>query len=184
MFRAVAYAAQVRGIALDDEDGLRQLVRGLQLVMCGDSVLLNGDEVSPYIRSTDMSVGASVVARSPVVRHYLAEQQRQIAADRNMVTEGRDQGTVVFPYATCKFFLTADPEVRLLRRVRDLEQRKMPFDLEDLRRTQVERDHRDATRPDAPMRPAEDAFILDTTDLTIDQVLDRMETEVRRRLEF
>jgi cytidylate kinase len=99
-----------------------------------------------------------------------------------MVCEGRDQGTVVFPDAGCKFFLVADEEERLKRRARDLEARGEVVDLEALRRGQAERDRRDSSRDLAPLKSAHDAFVLDSTALTAEQVVDQMEREVRRRL--
>ena len=99
-----------------------------------------------------------------------------------MVCEGRDQGTVVFPDALCKFFLDADPEERLRRRVRQLQEGGEFVDLEQLRQIQAQRDERDASRALAPLRPAADAVIVDSTHATLDEVVQRMETEVRRRL--
>ncbi|MFO0879208.1 MAG: (d)CMP kinase [Gemmataceae bacterium] len=182
MFRAVALAALHRGIDLQDETALTDLLQDLQLQMPGGMVLLNGQNVSEQIRTPQVAAGSSVVAASAVVRPYLAALQRRIAAGRRMVCEGRDQGTVVFPDATCKFFLTASAEVRAQRRARDLEARGISFDLDQLRRDQEERDTRDANRALAPMRPALDALLLDTSDLTLDEVLARMLAVVLQRL--
>jgi cytidylate kinase len=99
-----------------------------------------------------------------------------------MVCEGRDQGTVVFPDAGCKFFLVADVEQRLLRRARELQARGQAIDLDALRRAQAERDQRDSSRDLAPLKQAEDAILVDSTDLTPEQVVERMEQEVRSRL--
>src|SRR5262249_27324830 len=110
------------------------------------------------------------------------ELQRRMATGRDVVCEGRDQGTVVFPDAGCKFFLVADPEERLLRRVLELQQRGESVDVEALRKEQAQRDERDAGRDLAPMVPAADAVRLDSTTLSPEQVIDAMEQEVRRRL--
>lgn len=182
MFRAVALAASRAGVALDDEAGLETLVPALRLEMHGARVLLNGEDVSTAIRTPEVSAGASVVAVRAAVRSRLAAWQRQIAEGRNVVCEGRDQGTVVFPHAACKFFLIADPEERLRRRARELEGKGTRVDLDELRRVQAERDERDATRALAPLQPAADAVVVDSTGLSLDQVVGRMEEEVRRRM--
>jgi cytidylate kinase len=182
MFRAVALAAARAGVRLDDEAGLQRLLDGLRLEIPPGRVLLDGEDVSGAIRTPEVSSGASQVAASAVVRPYLAALQRQTAAGRDMVCEGRDQGAVVFPDAGCKFFLTADPEVRLRRRLDELRQAGRAVDAESLRQAQAERDHRDANRALAPMRPADDAILLDSSTLSLDQVVARMEDEVRRRL--
>jgi cytidylate kinase len=120
------------------------------------------------------------VASSRVVRQYLVRLQRAIAAGRNMVCEGRDQGTIVFPDAACKFFLVADPAERARRRLREMAQRGEQATLEEVLRAQEERDRRDAARDLAPMVPAAAAIILDTTHLSLDQVVERMEQEIRQ----
>jgi cytidylate kinase len=182
MYRAVALAAMRGGTALDDADGLAALLRGLRLEMPAGRVLLDGEDVSGLIRTPAVSQGASQVAASAVVRLALVALQRQIAAGRDMVCEGRDQGTVVFPDAGCKFFLTADPEERLRRRARELEGKGQPVDVEELRRAQADRDRRDAERALAPMRPADDADVVDTTGLSLPEVIDLLEQKARRRL--
>src|SRR4051812_31460724 len=107
MFRAVALAATRAGVSLTDEAGLSHLLPGVRLCMTAGRVLLDGEEVGELIRTPEISAGSSVVAASAVVRPRLAALQRQVVAGRNFVCEGRDQGTVVFPDAQCKFFLTA-----------------------------------------------------------------------------
>jgi cytidylate kinase len=182
MFRAVALAAMRRGTALDDSAGLTALLARLRLEMPPGRVLLDGEDVNGLIRTPEVSQGASKVAASAVVRPFLAALQRRIAVGRDIVCEGRDQGTVVFPDAGCKFFLTADPEERLRRRARELEAKGQPVDVNELRRAQAERDARDATRELAPMRPADDAVQVDTTGLEFEEVVARLEAEVRRRM--
>lgn len=182
MYRAVALAALRRGIPLDDHTRLQSLLAGLTLTMPGDRVSLDGEDVSTLIRTPDVSQGASVVAASAVVRPHLVALQRQIASGRQMVCEGRDQGTVAFPDAGCKFFLTADAEARLLRRYEELRARGDSVDLDSLRRAQAERDQRDSSRVLAPLKPADDAILVDSSTLNIEQVVDKMEKEVRRRM--
>jgi cytidylate kinase len=119
---------------------------------------------------------------NPEVRRALAGQQRWHAAGRNIVSEGRDQGTDVFPDAECKFFLVARPEERARRRHRELSRHHAAVPLEDVLEQLHERDRRDETRDVAPLKPAADAIRIDTTDLSPDQVLDRLEAEVRARM--
>jgi cytidylate kinase len=181
-YRAAALAARRAGVSWTDDDALANLMRTLRLEMPPGRVLLDGEDVSGLIRTPEISQGASIVAARPSVRLCLAALQRQIAAGRDVVCEGRDQGTVVFPDAGSKFFLVADPEERLRRRVAELEAKGETVDVEALRRGQAERDQRDAARDLAPMVPAADAVILDSTHLTLEQVIEQMETEVRARM--
>jgi cytidylate kinase len=182
MYRAVALAALRAGVAWDDAAGLAGLLEHIQLEMPPGRVLLDGEDVSGLIRTPEVSSGSSVVAASSPVRSRLAALQRQIAAGRDMVCEGRDQGTVVFPDAACKFFLVADVEERLRRRARELEARGQTVDLDQLRREQAERDQRDSSRDLAPLRQADDAVLVDSTGMTHEQVVESMEREVRRRM--
>jgi cytidylate kinase len=144
-------------------------------------VLLNGEDVSQKIRAGTVTAASGAVADSPVVRRRLVEWQRQIAAGRNMVCEGRDQGTVVFPEAERKFFLVAQPEERARRRQRDMAARGEDVAWDEVLNAQELRDARDRERDLAPMIPASDAIILDSTQLTMDQVVERMEQHVRQK---
>lgn len=184
MYRAVALAGIRAGIALTDDVALEQLLESLWLEMPPGRVLLGGEDVSDLIRTPEISIGSSVVAVSAVVRPWLVTMQRAIAQGRNMVCEGRDQGTVVFPDALCKFFLTANAEERLQRRVRELRARGETVDIDALRRTQAERDERDSKRELSPLRPAEDAVLIDSTHLDADHVVVEMERIVRSRMTF
>jgi cytidylate kinase len=145
-------------------------------------VVLNGEDVTTAIRTGQVTKSSSPIAESPVVREHLVRLQRAIAAGRNMVCEGRDQGTVVFPDAICKFFLVADPLERARRRQRDMTERGEVQPLEEVLRAQEERDRRDRARNLAPMVPAADAIVLDSTSMSLDEVVNRMEDEVRRRM--
>src|SRR5437588_8718931 len=165
MYRAVTLAALRAGIDLEDQDALARLLDHFQLEMSGSRVLLHGEDVSGPIRAAEVTRASGVVADSPVVRRYLAKLQRASARGRNLVCEGRDQGTVVFPDAACKFFLVADPVERARRRQREMAERGEPVDLPALLEALQARDRRDAARDPAPMRPAPDAVVLDTTRL-------------------
>jgi cytidylate kinase len=136
--------------------------------------------VTQQIRAGNVTAASGAAADSPVVRRRLVEWQRRIAAGRNMVCEGRDQGTVVFPQAECKFFLVAQPEERARRRQRDMAARGENVAWDEVLRAQELRDTRDRQRDLAPMIPAHDAILLDSTQLTLDQVVERMEQHVRR----
>ena len=180
MYRAVAVALARRGTDPADDLGVELALTDIHIEMPPGRVLLNGEDVTAAIRTPAASQGASKVAVIPAVRAFLAAEQRRIAAGRDMVCEGRDQGTFVFPDAAFKFFLTADPRARAVRRLHELEARGERHTLEEVLSAQQERDARDASRDLAPMRPAADAVILDTTDLSPDEVLARLEEVVRR----
>src|SRR5262245_5540762 len=182
MYRAVTLAGLRRACNLNDQVELTQLINSIRLDMPGGRVLLDGDDVSAAIRVPDVTAASGAVASSAAVRTKLVEWQRQIAATGNFVCEGRDQGTVVFPDALCKFFLVADPVERARRRHRELQARGDTSTLESILQAQKERDARDAARDIAPMVPALDAIQLDSTSLSLDDVVNQMENEVRRRI--
>jgi cytidylate kinase len=178
MYRAVALAMLRRGIPFE-EAAVSAALKDVRIEMPPGRVLLNGDDVTAAIRTPEASQGASKVAVIPAVRHFLASEQRRVAAGRNMVCEGRDQGTFVFPNAERKFFLTADPRVRAERRAEELAAKGQPTTVEAVLAAQEERDRRDSERDLAPMRPAPDAAIVDTTHLTIEQVIATLEAALR-----
>jgi cytidylate kinase len=180
MYRAVALALARRHIAFANLPAVESVLPELRVEMPPGRVLLNGEDVTGLIRTPEVSQGASKVAVVPAVRRFLAGEQRRVAAGRSIVCEGRDQGTFVFPDAGCKFFLTADPHARAVRRHHELIEKGERVTLDDVLKAQQERDARDASRDLAPMCPAADAVILDTTHLTTDDVLTRLEEVVRR----
>ncbi len=182
MYRAVTLAAVRTNTSADDEQALAALVDSLRIEMLGDKVLLNGEDVSQAIRTVEITTRSRVLADSPTVRRYLGRLQRQLGTGRNLVTEGRDQGTVIFPDAECKFFLTARPEARARRRYEEMlaQGRQTAFD--DVLQAQTERDARDATRSLAPMVPAVDAIIIDSSDLKSEEGVDLLERHVRARM--
>ncbi len=181
-YRAVGLAVLRADVSLTDAPSLERLLQTLRLEMPPGKILLNGEDVTELIRTSEVSHASSVVAVVPVVRRYLAQWQRDVSRGRHVVCEGRDQGTVVFPDALCKFFLSADPRERALRRQRQLLAGGEVVEFELLLQAIEARDRRDSARDLAPLRPAEDAVLLDTTHLTLDQVVEQMEAEVRRRL--
>jgi cytidylate kinase len=183
MYRAVAVAALREGVRVDDEAALAELLTRVRIEMPPGHVVLNGQDVSLAIRTPEVSQAASRVASMRVVRRFLVDLQRAIAAGRNMVCEGRDQGTVVFADAACKFFLEAKRDERARRRLAEIHDRgSKHVTFEEVLAQQEERDRRDASRDLAPMVAAPDAKVIDTTDMTPDEVLDQLEREVRRCL--
>jgi cytidylate kinase len=142
---------------------------------------LNGADVTDQIRLPEISLYASAVSAHPAVRAHLLEMQRKLARENNVVMDGRDIGTVVLPDATVKIFLTAAPEVRAMRRCRELEQRGTPQPYEQVLRDIVDRDWADSHRDIAPLCKAEDAVELDTGALTFDESLRLLLDTIRRR---
>lgn len=181
MYRAVTLAALRANVDLYDQAALARLLATLGLELSGHRVVMNGEDITSLIRTAQITAASGPIAASPVVRQRLVEWQRQIAAGRNVVSEGRDQGTVVFPDAECKFFLIADPVERARRRLRELQARGESATFEEVLAAQQVRDTRDAARDIGPMLPAADAIQLDSTHLTIDEMVTRMEREIRRR---
>jgi cytidylate kinase len=187
MYRALALKAIERDVSFDDEPELLELAEGTRIAlepqMEGNTVLLDGVDVSRRVRDGDVTAAASRVSVHPHLREWMVAQQRDLGAQGGVVMEGRDIGTVVFPDAEVKIFLDAAPEVRGNRRYRQSAPGTMqgePAITEAaIIRELTERDHRDRNRADSPLRPAEDAVILDSTWMTLDQVLSTAEEIVR-----
>jgi len=180
MYRAVAFAVLRAGIECDDNAAVEQLLSDIHIEMPPERILLNNDDVTDAIREPRVSQGASRVAAVPAVRAFLVPQQRRIGEGRDMVTEGRDQGTVVFPDAPVKFFVTADARVRAERRHRELTLRGVETTVERELAELIERDRRDSGRADSPLCQPPDAHVIDTSHRTVEAVLDEMEGVVRR----
>ncbi len=181
MYRAIALAVLQAGNNPNEEAANAAAAAVAELKFDGDSLFLNGRDVSQEIRAPRVSEAASLVAASPAVRDRMVELQRAVGDTGSLVTEGRDQGTVVFPLAECKFFLTASVTARANRRLLDLQERGISQSLEEVRQQIEERDQRDEQRELAPMKPAADAIIVETSLLTIEQVLEQMLEQIRRR---
>lgn len=179
MYRAVALAALRRSLPCDDAAAVTALLPAIHIEMPTDRVRLNGEDVTEAIREPEVSQGASRVAAIPQVRAALVKQQRQIAKGLDIVCEGRDQGTVVFPDAPVKFYITADVRTRAERRFRELIAKGVATTLEREVAELKERDERDSQRADGPLRQPEDAVLIDTTHLKPDEVLDQLEGVIR-----
>lgn len=182
MYRAVAWSCLQRGGDLHAGSAVAAVAQSIEISFEGSRTLIDGQDVSAEIRSPEATQGASIVAQHPEVRAHLVERQRQLAASGNFVCEGRDQGTVAFPDAECKFFLTADPRERALRRQQELAAKGETASIESLLTEQTARDERDSSRAVAPLRPAEDAIVIDTTAMDSDAVIGLLERLVRERM--
>lgn len=189
IYRTVAYAAVRDGVAFDDDASLSGLLGRMHiefrpLASGGQAVHLDGSDVSLAIRTPEISRAASSVSARQVVRDGLLELQRRLArgAAKGAVLEGRDIGTVVFPDADAKFFVTARPDVRAARRHAELVSRGDGITLAEVLADQNQRDKDDMERTIAPLKPADDALVVDTSDLSMDEVVDRIVGEVESRL--
>jgi CMP/dCMP kinase len=185
IYRAVALLAQRRGVAWTDAEACAAVARELdisyQFVGDKNHVFVSGEDVSTAIRTPEISQGASQVSAHPPVRAALMDIQRRVAEGGGLVVEGRDTGTVVFPNAEAKFFLTATVEERARRRIAELEASGAKVDHEHTLREMRERDERDAGRDVAPMKPADDAVLVDSSTQTIEQVVENLAATVEAR---
>ncbi len=186
MYRAVTLAVLENQVAFDDESGINELLTGLELDLSTNDdqtqILLSGTDVSEAIRSLKVTENVSAVSALPAVRDAMVTIQRTIGSRQDCVIEGRDIGTVVFPKAEFKFYIIADYEARAKRRLLDLEKlgEERPLDelIEDLKL----RDHKDSTRDHSPLQQAEDAIVIDTSDLTIEKQVTLIVDQVKSQL--
>lgn len=182
LYRLTALAARRAGVAWDDEAGVAAIAASLPATFDGDTICLSGDDVTEAIRSEEMGVGASKVAALPAVRDALLERQRAYRRWPGLVADGRDMGSVVFPTAACKVFLTASAEARAERRYKQLIGKGLPANITALLQDLRERDARDAARSVAPLQKCADAELLDTTELSIEQAVAAVTGWARDRL--
>lgn len=186
LYRTIALSMLRRRIDLHDAQKVKQALSGVVVDVCysedGQHVLLNGEDVSALIRTPEVSMSASVVSAIPDVRKFLFDLQLSLAEKNHVVMDGRDIGTVVLPKAQVKIFLTASPEERARRRFEELQAKgdRISYEqvLEDVRR----RDEQDANRAVAPLKPAEDAVLLDTTGFELNDSVAALLKIVRSRL--
>ncbi len=186
MYRGVAFIASLRAISAQDAERLTALAGTLRFEFeeLSDGtlrVLAGGGDVTREIRHPEIGDLASVVSTHAGVREHLVRAQRVMAVGTDLVMEGRDIGTVVFPDAPVKFFITADPAARAQRRLAELGQRGLATDAARVETEQAQRDARDTSRVHAPLRRATDAVVLDTTSMTLEEVVDAMERAVASR---
>lgn len=182
MYRAVAWAAMQRGHDWAHGEKLVVLAGELRLDVDELHVAVDGRDVTREIRTPEVTAATHYAANNPGVRAILVEQQRRSAGDDDIVTEGRDQGTVVFPHAECKIYLTASPEERARRRTKELVARGQAATIEEVLAAQNQRDASDSSREVGPLIPADDAIEVSTDGLSPDEVLDRLEALVRGKM--
>lgn len=184
LYRLVALAAEKKGVNFDADDSLSEIAEALDVTFTpctggGVSILLEGDDVSLAIRSEDCGCAASKVAAVKPVRKALLERQRRFLDLPGLVADGRDMGTVVFPDAKVKVFLTASAEIRAKRRLKQLKEQGINANLRGLIDDIEERDARDMNRKDAPLVPADDAIIIDTGKSSIDEVVSKVMSAIK-----
>lgn len=178
LYRAVAWAVRAADIAADDDQGLGRVCGSMQLTVADDRLVLNGVDITDQIRSPEITMLASAVSARPSVRQALLDVQRAMGHDRGLVAEGRDMGTVVFPEADIKFFLDATVRQRALRRCAQYGSRSEQT-LEQIERDIRRRDENDSSRDIAPLKPASDAVIIDSTAMTARQVVALMMASIK-----
>lgn len=181
MYRVVTLICLREQIDLHDESAVGNRAAIIRMRFDGSHVYADDEEVTDAIRTVQVTQGTSVVAANATVRGLLTSLQRQAAAGLDIVTEGRDQGTVVFPEAECKFFLTASPEERARRRQHDLRRRGEHLSIAEILAHQHERDRRDEQRAVAPLKPAADAILIDTSHRNVHEVVAELEDLIRER---
>ena len=183
LYRGVAYEVKRQGIDLENNADLSALCGRLQLAFQQEGNELRlyscSDDISDHIRTAEISMLASAVSAKPIVREYLLDVQKDIGRQKAAVFEGRDMGTVVFPEADVKFFLNASSRTRARRRYDELKSRSGQS-LEQVEKDMQRRDRNDSTRSLAPLKPADDAILIDSTDLSVQKVVDSMMSHIVR----
>lgn len=186
LYRGVAFIAQRRKVAPQDDAGLSSLLEGLALNFLpgtdGQRLTANGEDITDAIRTPEIAMLASAVSARAVVRAFLLKIQRELGLQKAAVFEGRDMGTVVFPEADVKFYLDASTQVRAQRRFAEAKA-KSDVSIEAIERDMQLRDRQDSSRALAPLKPAPDAVMIDSTELGIEQVVEQMLAHVRAVLE-
>ena len=182
MYRAVTWSAMQRGFDLSDQDALVVVAKEIQLDFEDERVLIGTQDVTKEIRERNITRNVVFVADAPQVRAHLVDLQRRIAATGDFVCEGRDQGTVAFPNAFCKIYLTASSNSRALRRVEQMQSSGQYVDFDQIVREQDVRDEQDLTRKVGKLQKAEDAVEVNTDQQSLEEVVDCLEKIVRGRL--
>ena len=188
IYRTVAYFLDLLGISPKDVDGVERYIDELTVAIEYDEegkqhMLMNGMDVTDEIRTQDISQKASLVSAHKVVRDMLLDMQRSVAKRHNVIMDGRDIGTVVLPKATVKIFLTASAEVRAKRRTDELLAKGQKVTFEQTLKDIKQRDYQDMNRPIAPLKQAKDAVLVDTSEMSIEQVIARMKEIIGKKLE-
>lgn len=187
LYRTVGLAALRKGVDHSSKAEVEALLKEISVEMdfsetSGQVVLLNGEDVTCLIRTPEVSMTASDISALPIVREYLLGLQRNIAKTKNVIMDGRDIGTVVLPDAQVKIFLTASPESRAERRYKELVEKGEKTTVKDVLRDVIKRDYNDTNRKAAPLRPAEDSVLVDTTNLDFDGSVETVAKIIRERI--
>ena len=186
LYRAVAYNAVKNGV-IDDEQGIISILDDtkveLKYVEGVQSVYLNGEDVSGFIRTPEISMGASKVSAIPQVREFLLNLQREIAKTNNVIMDGRDIATVVLPDAEVKIFLFASPECRAERRYKELVEKGENVSFDDVLKDVNQRDYQDSHREIAPLKPSEESIMADTSELTLQESIDLIVNTIKERIQ-
>ncbi len=181
LYRGVALAAQIKGVDPRNDEKLKRLCGDLDLHFVQHQealrLYLNGEDISDRIRTPEITMLASAISARPVVREFLLELQKDLGKEKAAVFEGRDMGTVVFPEADVKFFLDASPRTRAERRYAEQESKKTQT-LDEVERDILRRDRNDSTRDVAPLKPATDAIVIDSTEMNVAEVVDYMVSRI------
>lgn len=181
LYRALAYTFIKNGINLGDEISIENLLKTTNVkikhINGVQSVFVNDENITGFIRTEEVSMGASNISKMPIIRSFLLGLQRQIAAENNVIMDGRDIGTVVLPNADVKIFLTASPQKRAERRYKELLEKNENIVYNDIIEDIIKRDYQDEHREIAPLKPAEDSVLVDTSDLNFDESVQKI-TEV------
>jgi len=187
MYRACALKAKKLGIDINDEESIRNLLAFIDIKIENDNsknrILLDGEDVSEDIRADDISSLASAISAIPAVRYKMVELQRKMGEKGSVILDGRDIGTFVFPDAEVKFFLTASPEIRAKRRWLELQQKGIDKDFSEVLADLVKRDNNDSQRALAPLKKAEDAIEIDTSNMTIEEQTETLYKIILSKLE-
>lgn len=187
LYRTVGLAVLRKGVDPSSKAEVEALLKEISVEMdfsetSGQVVLLNGEDVTGLIRTPEVSMTASDISALPIVREYLLGLQRNIAKTKNVIMDGRDIGTVVLPDAQVKIFLTASPESRAERRYKELVEKGEKTTVKDVLRDVIKRDYNDTNRKAAPLRPAEDSVLVDTTNLDFDGSVEAVAKIIRERI--
>lgn len=184
MYRCVAYYCLTQKIDLNDEKAVEQAIEHIQIRLTSDNkVYLNDEDVSNQIRQDQVSLGASCVSKYQAVRSFLVDEQRKMAKAGNVILDGRDIGTVVLPNADLKIYQIASVETRAKRRYLENLERDLDADLETIKKEIEERDYQDTHREISPLKKAEDAVELDTSSLTLEEVVEQVLTLIQKAKE-
>lgn len=180
MYRAVGYKMLRDGVALSDLAGIKELLASTEIDFAGGDIILDGEIINDKIRTQEISKQASDCSALRIVREKLVEQQQKMGQAKSVIMDGRDIGTVVFPDADYKFFIVASPQIRAERRYKELLEKGEQTTLEQVLSDIQQRDHNDTTREVTPLRKADDAMEIDTSHMTIEEVIDFICREMGR----